>query len=107
MPASAGEFRVDAGKHFAAQPLQYSGRPLRDQGEDALVGADDAVNPLIKHDKPFDLLVVPGMGHGAGGTYGEHKRYDFFVQHLLGVAPPSWKSLEVPKAASEASRPPR
>jgi dipeptidyl aminopeptidase/acylaminoacyl peptidase len=55
------------------------------------------VNQLIRRNKPFDLLVVPGGGHGAGGAYGEHKRYDFFVQHLLGVTPPAWKSVEPPK----------
>ena len=22
--------------------------------------------------------------------YGDHKRFDFFVQHLLGVTPPNW-----------------
>jgi dipeptidyl aminopeptidase/acylaminoacyl peptidase len=48
------------------------------------------VNQLIKHNKNFDLLVIPGAGHGPGGAYGEHKRYDFFVQHLLGVTPPPW-----------------
>ena len=52
------------------------------------------VNQLIKHDKNFELLVVPGMDHGAGGAYGDHKRYDFFVHHLLGVNPPSWAALE-------------
>jgi dipeptidyl aminopeptidase/acylaminoacyl peptidase len=52
------------------------------------------VNQLIKHDKDFDLLVVPGMGHGAGGAYGDHKRFDFFTRHLLGVTPPDWKVLE-------------
>jgi dipeptidyl aminopeptidase/acylaminoacyl peptidase len=52
------------------------------------------VNQLIKHNKDFDLLVVPGMGHGSGGAYGEHKRYDFFARHLLGVKPPEWKALE-------------
>jgi dipeptidyl aminopeptidase/acylaminoacyl peptidase len=62
------------------------------------------VNQLIKHNKPFDLLVVPGAGHGAGGTYGEHKRYDFFVQHLLGLTPPSWKSVEPPKTASQPTK---
>ncbi|HET7622992.1 MAG TPA: DPP IV N-terminal domain-containing protein [Gemmatimonadaceae bacterium] len=46
------------------------------------------VNALIKADKQFDLLVVPGMGHGSGGAYGEVKRFDFFVHHLLGVEPP-------------------
>jgi dipeptidyl aminopeptidase/acylaminoacyl peptidase len=48
------------------------------------------VNQLIKHNKDFDLLYIPGAGHGAGGSYGEHKRFDFFVRHLLGAAPPEW-----------------
>ncbi len=48
------------------------------------------VNALIKAKKTFDLLVIPGAGHGAGGAYGERKRFDFFAQHLLGVTPPSW-----------------
>jgi len=52
------------------------------------------VNQLIKHNKDFDLLVIPGAGHGPGGAYGEHKRYDFFTKHLLGVQPPEWKALE-------------
>ncbi len=52
------------------------------------------VNQLIKHEKNFDLLVIPGAGHTSGGAYGDHKRYDYFVQHLLGVKPPEWKDLE-------------
>ena len=52
------------------------------------------VNQLIKHNKDFDLLVIPGAGHGPGGAYGEHKRFDFFTRHLLGVTPPDWKTLE-------------
>ena len=54
------------------------------------------VNQLIKHNKDFDLLVVPGMDHGSGGAFGDHKRYDFFVRHLLGAKPPEWKLLEEP-----------
>ena len=56
------------------------------------------VNQLIKHNKNFDLLVVPGANHPAGrgndptAPYGDHKRFDFFVQHLLGVAPPPWNN---------------
>ena len=50
------------------------------------------VNQLIKHNKNFDLLYIPGAGHGSGGAYGEHKRFDFFVRHLLGVEPPAWNS---------------
>jgi dienelactone hydrolase len=48
------------------------------------------VNALIKHKKTFDLLVIPGANHGDGGPYGNRKRYDFFVHHLLGVEPPDW-----------------
>jgi dipeptidyl aminopeptidase/acylaminoacyl peptidase len=46
------------------------------------------VNALIKADKDFDLLVVPGGGHGsAESPYGRRRRADYFVRHLLGVEP--------------------
>lgn len=45
------------------------------------------VNALIKADKDFEMLVVPGSGHGIGGAYGVRRRRDFFVRHLLGVQP--------------------
>jgi dienelactone hydrolase len=62
---------------------------------------------LIKADKVFDLLVVPGANHGAGrsdgyASYGDRKRFDFFVQHLLGQQPPDWNT---PAAKSTASAP--
>jgi dipeptidyl-peptidase-4 len=41
------------------------------------------VNALVKADKEFDLLVVPGAGHGMGGAYGERRMRSFFVRHLL------------------------
>lgn len=48
------------------------------------------VNALIKADKDFDLLIVPGGGHGVGETpYAARRRMDFFVRHLLGVEPRS------------------
>ena len=37
------------------------------------------VNALIRNNKDFDLLVIPGAGHGSGGAYGDHKRFDFFA----------------------------
>jgi dipeptidyl aminopeptidase/acylaminoacyl peptidase len=52
------------------------------------------VNALIKANKVFDLLVIPGGGHGMGGVYGERKRNDFFVRHLLGLNPPDWNKGE-------------
>ena len=48
------------------------------------------VDALIKADKDFDLLVVPGGGHGIGeSAYGKRRRRDFFVRHLMGVEPRS------------------
>ncbi len=52
-------------------------------------------NALIKANKDFDMLVIPGGSHGAGRSaehpeYGERKRFDYFVQHLLGQRPPQW-----------------
>jgi dipeptidyl aminopeptidase/acylaminoacyl peptidase len=65
------------------------------------------VNQLIKHDKDFDLLFIPGAGHGAGGAYGEHKRFDYFVRHLLGVTPPEWtrKDQKASTADDDADAP--
>lgn len=49
---------------------------------------------LIKAKKDFDLLVLPGMGHSPGGEYGERRRRDFFVEHLMGVTPPDWNKMK-------------
>ena len=51
------------------------------------------VNALIKANKDFELVVVPGAGHTMGDNFGEHKRYDFFVRHLMGVEPPKWNAI--------------
>ncbi|MFZ2052640.1 MAG: DPP IV N-terminal domain-containing protein [Candidatus Aminicenantales bacterium] len=59
------------------------------------------VDALIKANKNFDLLSMPGLGHGAGrrenAEYGDRKRNDFFVRHLLGVEPPDWNKVEAEK----------
>jgi Tol biopolymer transport system component/enterochelin esterase-like enzyme len=58
------------------------------------------VNELVKANKNFDFVEIPGMGHSLGGDYGEHKRRDFFVKHLLNVDPPEWnwiQKITVPK----------
>jgi dipeptidyl aminopeptidase/acylaminoacyl peptidase len=55
------------------------------------------VNALLKANKNFDLLIYPGEDHNAGrggqyADYGERKRFDFFVRHLLGQNPPEWSA---------------
>ena len=69
-----------------------------------LVGElDDNVDPastiqlcdaLIKADKEFELVMLPGMNHTVGGKYGERKRRDFFVKYLLNSTPPQWNENE-------------
>ena len=62
-------------------------------------GLDDNVNPsasfklaeaLVKADKDFDLLIMPSQRHGYGGhsrLYFTKKRWNYFVEHLLGAKP--------------------
>ena len=62
---------------------------------------DDNVHPvetmrfadaLMKANKNFDMLFVPNMFHGESGEHALYlvrRRWDYFVQHLLGVQPPT------------------
>ncbi|WP_421940162.1 prolyl oligopeptidase family serine peptidase [Pedobacter sp.] len=43
---------------------------------------------LIKANKDFDILSIPGMGHSDGGVYGRRRKRDFFIKHLLNAEPP-------------------
>lgn len=50
------------------------------------------VDALMKANKNFDMLFVPNMYHGESGEhalYMVRRRWDYFVQYLLGVTPPS------------------
>jgi dipeptidyl aminopeptidase/acylaminoacyl peptidase len=57
------------------------------------------VDALIKANKDFDMLVVPGAGHGMGGAYGGRRLQDFFVRHLHGVEPPDRNAAPPRRAA--------
>ena len=58
------------------------------------------VNALIKAGKSFDLLVIPGADHTSGGDYGDRRRWDFLVHHLLGVEPPDRNAAGVHAASA-------
>jgi len=63
------------------------------------------VSALIKARKKFDLLVIPGGGHGTGGAYTDRLRWDYWVHHLMGVEPPDWNKIEANQpGASSAGR---
>jgi dipeptidyl aminopeptidase/acylaminoacyl peptidase len=45
-------------------------------------------NALLAADKDFEVVVVPGGGHGVGESPAlVRRRQDFFVRHLHGVEP--------------------
>lgn len=48
------------------------------------------VDALIDANKDFEYVLLPGMNHTIGGKYGERKRRDFFVKHLLHTETPIW-----------------
>ena len=52
------------------------------------------VNALIKANKDFEFILIPGAHHTMGEDFGEHKRADFFVKNLLGVEPPAWSDIK-------------
>lgn len=45
------------------------------------------VDALIKANKDFEFLLVPGARHSNGGAYGIRKRNEFFVKHLKPQKP--------------------
>jgi len=50
------------------------------------------VDALMAANKNFDMLFVPNMLHGDSGPhalYVTRRRWDYFVQYLLGVTPPT------------------
>jgi alpha-galactosidase len=54
------------------------------------------VDALMKANKNFDMLLVPNMFHGESGDHALYlvrRRWDYFVQYLLGVTPP--KNFEI------------
>jgi dipeptidyl aminopeptidase/acylaminoacyl peptidase len=92
------------GPHYAASSnvenaTKLQGRLLLVVGEmDTNVDPSSTfqvVNALIKANKKFDLLAIPGGGHGLGGDYGQRLLQDFFVHHLLGVEPPDWNTVAI------------
>ena len=49
------------------------------------------VSALMKANKNFEQLYLPGKTHSLGGPFEMHKMHDFFVKHLLNQEPPAWE----------------
>ncbi len=55
------------------------------------------VDALIKANKDFDFLVLPGKGHEWGGEYGERRICNYFVKHIMHTEPPHMNSIKMKK----------
>lgn len=91
MPNGKTNYDADAVAQYAGN---LKGKLLLAHG-----GMDDNVPPyhtylvvdaLVKANKDFDLLIFPNARHGYGedSNYMMRRRWDYFVQHLLGATPP-------------------
>jgi dipeptidyl aminopeptidase/acylaminoacyl peptidase len=91
------------GKHYEENSNVVNAHLLEGQLMLIVGELDDNVDPastmqvadaLIKANKEFELVVLPGVNHTLGGEYGERKRRDFFVKYILGMNPPNWNQID-------------
>ena len=54
------------------------------------------IDELIKANKSFDMVWAPNRNHGLNEPYFIRRRWDYFVQHLLGMAPPDNYEIRQP-----------
>ena len=53
-------------------------------------------NALIAANKNFDFLILPDRAHGLSEPYVIRRRWDYFVEHLLGLGPPADYVIQPP-----------
>lgn len=80
-----------ANAHLLRRPLMLVVGELDDNVDPA--STMQVVNALVKANKPFELVVIPGAHHTMGERYGDHKRFDFFVKHLMHRDAPAWDQI--------------
>ena len=91
---------------YARQAPSYNVANFKGKLFMAIGDLDDVVHPsatmrvvdqLVKHDKDFDLLVVPNQDHGLlAQPYLIRRQWDYFVTHLLGGRPPAPYAIAPP-----------
>jgi len=65
------------------------------------------VDALMRANKSFDMLFVPNMFHGESGEHAHYlvrRRWDYFVQYLLGVTPPENFEIEEDRPPGRSPR---
>jgi dipeptidyl-peptidase-4 len=54
------------------------------------------IDELIKANKSFETVWAPNRNHGLNEPYFIRRRWDYFVQHLLGLTPPDNYEIKQP-----------
>jgi dipeptidyl aminopeptidase/acylaminoacyl peptidase len=91
--------RTASGDNYDSQANQLVASNLKGKLLLAHGGMDDNVPPsntylvvdaLIRANKDFDLIILPNERHGyqQGDLYMMRRRWDYWVEHLLGADPP-------------------
>jgi dipeptidyl aminopeptidase/acylaminoacyl peptidase len=79
---------------------QWMGWPLGSQYAESSnvdpASSLQVVNALVKANKHFDMMYIPGQNHGVAVLGSQHYRDDYFVHYLLGVEPPDWNKVSLP-----------
>jgi dipeptidyl aminopeptidase/acylaminoacyl peptidase len=93
------------GPHYAQQSNVVNAAKLRghlllvhgemDDNVNLSASTMQFANALVKANKDFDLLVIPGAGHGYG-SYVQRRMWDTFTRYLRGVEPPKEYALKQP-----------
>lgn len=57
------------------------------------------IDELTRHNKDYDLIVVPNRNHGySSEPYVVRRTWDYFVEHLLGAKPPAEYEITRPES---------
>jgi dipeptidyl aminopeptidase/acylaminoacyl peptidase len=99
------------GPHYAASSNVDNAHKLQGKALIIIGEMDSNVDPtsslqvvdaLVKANKHFDMLYIPGQNHGVGVLANQHYRDDYFVHNLLGVEPPDWNRVSLPTEPATA-----
>jgi dienelactone hydrolase len=100
------------GPQYAASSNVDNAHKLQGKALIIIGGMDSNVDPasslqvvdaLVKANKHFDMLFIPGQNHGVGVLANQHYRDDYFVHNLLGVEPPDWNRVTLPAEQATAA----
>jgi dipeptidyl aminopeptidase/acylaminoacyl peptidase len=86
-----GDYYADQSNVTHAGKLQGKLLLIHGEIDNNVVGSMTTMrvaDSLIKANKDFDLLILPGKSHAVQGPYVTRRTWDFFVRHLMHADPP-------------------